>query len=124
MKTRYACALCIALSLSQLASAGPYTDDLAKRLVSSTTPADIDSSNAEIGDMFMRLLTDSCRDKARNALKYEGLAAIQLSLQLLGQVAGAELASNPEVQSRMAGMAKHIDEKKIKEMQSEPDAAH
>jgi hypothetical protein len=33
-----------------------------------------------------------------------------------------ELASNPSVQARMSGFSKHIDESKIKELATEPEA--
>jgi hypothetical protein len=150
MRLRTASRLFSLLLLSQAALAGPYTDDLAKCLVASTTQADrvalarwifisfsahpsvapissvkaadIESANAEVGDMFMKLLTASCREKAKIALRYEGSAAIQLSFQVLGQVAGMELASSPDVQARMSGFAKHVDEQKIKDMATEPDA--
>lgn len=69
----------------------------------------------------MKLLTVSCRDKAKAAFRYEGPAASQLSFQTLGQVAGMELAMNPNVQARMSGMSKHIDAEKIKELAAEPD---
>jgi len=150
MKSRAATALaCLAL-LAPLAAAGPYTDDLSKCLVASTTPADrvalvrwifiafsaqptvatmsavkpadVDGANAEIGGLFMKLLTDSCREKAKLALRYEGPATIQLSFQVLGQVAGMELASSPEVQARMTGFSKHIDVEKLKELSGEPAA--
>ena len=145
-----AAALTSLLLLSNGAFAGPYTDDLSRCLVASTTqadrvalarwmviafsahpsvaplsavkPADIEIANAEIGDLFMKLLTDSCREKTKVALKFEGPAAIQLSFQVLGQVAGAELASNPSVQARMTGAAKHIDVAKLKELTAEPEA--
>src|SRR5476649_707011 len=136
------------LLFSAAACAGPYTDDLSKCLVAATTPddrialarwifiafsahpsvapisavkpADVDSANAEIGDLFMKLLTNTCRERTKDALKYEGGAAIQLSFQTLGQVAGMELASNPLVQARMSGFSKHIDEAKLKELTAEP----
>jgi len=73
--------------------------------------------------MLMKLLTESCRDKTKIAMKYEGPAAIQLSFQALGQVAGMELASSPEVQARMSGFAKHIDAERFKKLGSELDAS-
>ena len=150
MRPRLLFALPSLLLLSHPVLAGPYTDDLSRCLVASTTqtdrvalarwifiafsahpsvapisavkPADVESANAEIGSLFMKLLTDSCREKTKTALKFEGPAAIQFSFQALGQVAGMELASNPSVQARMSGFSKHIDESKIKELGTEPDA--
>jgi hypothetical protein len=150
MRLRSVSALSALLCFSHAALAGPYTDDLSKCLVASTTqadrvalarwifiafaahpsvapistvkPADIESANAEIASLFMKLLTESCREKTKMAMKYEGPAAIQLSFQTLGQVAGMELASNASVQARMSGFSKHIDESKIKELATEPEA--
>ena len=150
MKLRVAAALSGLLSLATTAFAGPYTDDLSKCLVASTTQndrvalarwifiafsahpsvaplsaakaSDIDNSNAEISDLVMKLLTVSCREKTKMALQYEGPAAIQLSFQALGQVAGMELASNPAVQASMSGFAKRLDEAKLKALTTEPIA--
>ena len=150
MRPRSLFALSSLLLLSHTALAGPYTDDLSRCLVASTTQTDrvalarwifiafsahpsvapisavkaddIESANAEVGSLFMKLLTDSCREKTKAALKFEGPAAIQLSFQTLGQVAGRELMANSSVQARMAGFSKHIDESKIKELTAEPEA--
>ena len=148
MTGRTAIALtCLALA-APAALAGPYTDDLSRCLVSSTTqadrvalarwifiafaahpnvapisavkPADIDAANAEIGALFMKLLTDSCRDKAKIAFRYEGPSASQLSFQALGQVAGSELATNPGVQARMSGITKYLDADKLKSLSTDP----
>lgn len=133
--------------LAPAASAGPFTDDLARCLVSQTTagdrtnlvrwlfaaiskhPAvatmssvsdpDIERSTADVGALMMRLLTDSCRDRAKSAIKYEGPAAIQLSFQVLGQAAAAETFSNPEVAKVMAGLQKHADSKKLEALTQE-----
>jgi hypothetical protein len=150
MSLRAVAALAGLLLLSPFALAGPYADDLSKCLVASTTPADrvglarwifiafsahpsvapisnvkpadVESANAEIGNLLMKLLTDSCREKATLAIKYEGPATFQLSFQVLGQVAGMELASNPDVQARMSGFAKHIDNDKLKALATDPAA--
>jgi len=138
----------IVLSLSCSASAGLYSDDLAKCLVESTTKEDrtalvrwmfaaagshpavasianvsphaMDEANASTGALFMRLLTDSCKDKAKRALAYEGPSAIQLSFQVLGQVAAGELFSSPEVRAAMAGLQQHVDNKKLEELKNSP----
>jgi hypothetical protein len=133
-----------ALLLSCSAHAGPYGDDLAKCLVESTTKEDreslvrwmfaaaaahpavasianvspqaLDQANADTGALFMRLVTDSCKDKAKKALTYEGPATIQLSFQVLGQVAGREMFSSPEVKKALSGLETSIDNKKLEEL--------
>lgn len=125
--------------------AGLYTDDLTRCLVEGTSKADkttlvqwvvvaiaqhpavntlskgtatdIDKANAAVGALFMRLLTDTCLDKSKKAIKYEGAAAIQAAFAILGQVATADLFTDPSVQKVMAGLATHVDEKKLKALQ-------
>ena len=131
----------IALSLWGSAHAGPYSDDLARCLVESTTkedrialvrwmfaaasshpavasfssvsPAQLEGANKALAGLFMRLLTESCREKAKQALSYEGVTTIQTSFQVLGQVAGSELFASPEVTKSMSGLDKYLDTKKL-----------
>jgi hypothetical protein len=70
--------------------------------------------NREMGKLLERLLTDKCRKQTQDAIKYEGGVAIQLSFQVLGQVAMQELMSNPEVGKGFAAISNYIDESKIK----------
>jgi hypothetical protein len=136
--------IAFALLLPPSAQAGVYTDDLAKCLVSSTTDADrntlvkwifavmsshpevksiaavpdakVDLLNKDAAALFMKLLTESCKAKTEQALKYEGSSAIGTSFQVLGQVAGRELFASPAVVKNMAGMQKYIDEKKLQDL--------
>lgn len=134
--------LMLALVSSQAANAGPYVDDLSKCLVASTTSDDrsalvrwlffsasshpalastasvskeqLDVATKKTADLFVRLLTRSCAAEARKALRYEGQVAMQLGFQVLGQVAGQELFSSPEVSANVAGLGKYIDTEKLK----------
>jgi hypothetical protein len=134
---------CIAMG----AHAGIYADDLSKCLVESTTkddrvslirwifaaiskhPAvssltrvtdsDIDKANAATGALFMKLLTQTCADATKKALKYEGAASIQLSFQILGQVAMGDMMSDPSVGGAIAGLEKFVDEEKIQALATE-----
>lgn len=129
------------LAAAMPASAGIYTDELARCLVESTTATDrttlvrwmfgaatahpavaslakvpaaeMEKSNAAVANLMVKLLTESCVDKSKKAIKFEGPAAIQLSFQVLGQVAGNELFSNPEVQKATAGLENHLDKEKL-----------
>lgn len=124
--------------------AGLYTDDLSRCLVSSTTPKDkvnlvkwmftaasrhpavssiasvsdkqLDDMNKEVAELFVSLLTETCKEQAQKAVRYEGQIAIQGGFQVLGQVAAAELFSSPEVSAGMDGLAKHIDNQKLQEV--------
>lgn len=131
----------LAISISSGAQAGVYTDDLSRCLIQSTTPndrtllvrwmfaaaashpavksiaavtaADLDTANKQTGALFMRLLTEACRDEAKAALKFEGQSTIEASFNAFGQVAGRELFSSPEVTAGMAGLGTYIDQEKL-----------
>lgn len=131
----------IALSTSQPVLAGPYTDDLTRCLVDSTStadrealvrwifaalaqhpavssltairPAEIDGSNKTTGELLMRLMTDSCAQQTKEAVRYEGASAIEQSFNVLGQVAASDLMSHPEVGKMLAGLEQHLDKQKL-----------
>ena len=124
------------------AHAGPFSDDLAKCLVSSTTVDDrtslvrwffaaasvhpavepltavtqkqLEASNKIMADLFTRLLTDACLAEARSALKFEGPTTIETSFQVLGEVAGKELFSHPSVATAVMGMTAYLDDETLK----------
>lgn len=123
------------------AQAGPYTDDLSKCLVRSTTeqqkavlvewvfaiaalhPAVKPLSsvsdgqritlNKNVGALFTTLLTESCRKESQDAVRYEGAAAIQTSFGLLGQVAMTDLFSDPGVSKGLGDFAQYLDKAKF-----------
>ncbi len=122
--------------------AGPYADDLAKCLVSATTARDKTDlvrwifANAALhpevrsisavtpeqrmdinrlnGALLERLLTDSCRRQLQDAVKYEGQRTIELSFQVLGQVAMRELMSDAAVGRGFAEMDRYVNAEKLK----------
>jgi len=123
------------------ANAGVYSDDLSRCLIESSTPSDkmvlvkwmftamslhpavksiasvstkqIDNANKETADLFIKLLTRSCKEQAIKAIKYEGAVALQSSFGVFGQVAAKELFSNPDVAAGMAGLNKYMNTKEI-----------
>ena len=123
------------------AQAGPFTDTLSRCLVKSTTEDDRatlvrwlfavmalhpsvkpialidekqrDSANQATASMIMKLLTDSCLEETKEAIQYEGNNALELSFEVLGQVAAQELFSNPAVSAGMSGLEKHLDAEKL-----------
>ena len=143
MKRKYLTSLLAGsfLFLSGAVNAGVYTDDLSRCLVESSTPNDKltlvkwmftamslhpaveslskvtpqqrDDSNRDVANLFVKLLTQTCKDQASTALQYEGRLAMQSSFNVLGQVAGKELFMNPNVAAGMAGLEKHMDKDKI-----------
>jgi hypothetical protein len=124
--------------------AGVFGDDLTRCLVDSTTKTDRadlvrwifvamaqhplvssmsnvkvddkEKANKDVGALFMRLLTETCKDKTKAAIQAEGAAAIQLSFQVLGQVAAREIFADPSVVAVMSGLEKHVDSEKLKEL--------
>lgn len=135
-------AILLALALNVgAAQAGPYSDDLARCLVESTTVADKNAlvkwmfataalhpavksiasltdaertrSTQSTAELFEKLLTGSCRKQAQQAVKYEGATALQTGFQILGQVAARELFADPDVAHGLAELEKYIDGPKI-----------
>lgn len=137
-----AAAALLALSPSAV-RAGPYSDDLGKCLVASTTerdkaqlvewifqsialnpkiaphaqitPAQRDATDRALARMFEHLLAESCAPQARQALKYEGASAISESFKLLGQVAAQEMFSDPAVAAGTAKFTEYVDEARLQE---------
>jgi hypothetical protein len=137
-------ALVLSVVASPMAHAGPYGDDLAKCLVerssskdktelvrwmfaamsahpdvkdlSAVTAEGRDTANRSIAELTVRLLTDTCRDEADKAVRYEGGAAIESSFNVLGQVAAKELFASPDVAGVLAGLEKHLDGKKLEQL--------
>ncbi|MCL5059163.1 MAG: hypothetical protein M1449_00665 [Candidatus Thermoplasmatota archaeon] len=100
------------LALAVPAHAGLYADDLSRCLVEKTTAVDKNAlvrwviatttvhpvvqslakvsaeervrANRETARLFDRLLTESCIEQTRQAVKYEGAAALQTGFQTLG----------------------------------------
>ena len=134
-------AVAVALLTISPAFAGPYGDDLTRCLVdhssaedkttlvkwmfvamsrhpsvstlTKVTNNDVEKHNKEAAELFTRLLTQTCVDPSRKAIKYEGATAIQGAFQVLGQVAAGELFANPDVAAVMGGLDKYLDAKKL-----------
>lgn len=139
-----ACSLSILAIFATDAYAGPYTDQLSRCLVESTSTRDrtalvrwmfsaaavhpavksiasvskeqLDEANKSMAELMMRLLTDSCRKETKKALKYEGDVTLGASFNVLGQVAGRELFSSPEVVAGISGLEKYFDKEKLKSL--------
>ena len=140
------------LAAMPTAHAGVYGDTFGKCLVSASTDSDkqhlmewiysaialnpsirpfsnITSEQREVFDkrmatIFERLVGDSCRKEASEALKYEGTSAFGTAFQLFGEVAGQQLFASPEVAAGSQEFYKHVDnealQKKLGVPASEP----
>jgi hypothetical protein len=123
-------------------AAGPYGDDMAKCLVSSTSPEDRtllvkwifsamalhpdltsmsaistqqrDALTKSAGALFQRLLLESCRRETQEAVQNEGPQTIQYAFQILGQVASRGIFTDPQVLEGMKSLSKGLDEEKLK----------
>lgn len=134
----------LGLLCANASEAGIYTDDLSRCFVESTSaedktdlvkwmfiamsqhpsvsglstvkPGDVEEANKKTAELFMRLLTDTCLQKAKEAVRIEGTGAIQASFTVLGQVAVANLFSDPDVAKAMASIQKYTDKTKLQEL--------
>jgi hypothetical protein len=132
------------------AYAGPYSDELAKCLVESTTAADKnalvkwmfataalhpavktiatvsdaerDLLNRDTAQLFTRLVADSCRMQTQQAVQYEGPLALQTGFQMLGQVAARDLFSDPAVAGGLRALAQYFDRQKLEQALQPPRA--
>lgn len=121
--------------------AGPYSDDLAKCMVKSSTPADraefvkflfsalaqhpdvasmakispqqMQAASKAAGQLVQRLLLQSCRSEARQAIHYEGVQSIYFGFQFYGQAMAAELIGNPVVAAKMKDLNNYLDADKF-----------
>jgi hypothetical protein len=137
----YAIIAGIVLFISANGEAGVYSDDLSRCLVESSTSSDklvlvkwmftamslhpavksiasvsakqLDDSNKETSELFIKLITETCKGQTIKAITYEGAEAIQSSFTVFGQVAAKELFSNPDVAAGMAGLEKYMDAKQL-----------
>ena len=122
--------------------AGVYTDNLSECLVKSTSRQDrlalanwlysaasfhpavksvasvsrdqLDTANKKSAELFVRLLTESCKGESEKALKLEGHASIQGSFHALGQVASEELFSDSEVLTAASGLDEFLDKTRLR----------
>jgi hypothetical protein len=100
--------------------------------IASVSPAQQDESDKQMGTLFMKLLTESCKTESQKALQFEGMGTLQSAFEVLGKVAGQELFSSPEVSGNLKGLAKYIDVEKLKTLaaatdkppQAAPDKPH
>ena len=123
------------------ALAGIYIENLSKCLVKSTSIEDraalvkwmftavslhpavqslttiskqqLDETNRNTADLLTRLLTHSCEQETMKAVEFEGNITIQTSFQVLGEIAGRELFSSPEVNDGMSEMGKYLNQDKL-----------
>lgn len=127
----------LAALVSTPASAGVFTDDLSRCLVSSATAEDrqallrwifiaaasnpglsslarITEAEREIGvqlaaQTFNRLILRDCRSQSVEAIRNEGFVAVQMAFTQLGQAAGREMLSGPGATAELERLAGLMD---------------
>jgi hypothetical protein len=138
------------LSWATPSVAGVYSDDMAKCLVKSMTPADQTaimqwlfsamalhpdmsgltkitpeqhaSYDRNAAELLERMMTVDCRKETVAAIKYEGNIAIEASFSTLGQVAMRGLMSNPAVAQGIGNLQKYGDKSKMEAVVKEAGA--
>jgi hypothetical protein len=65
-------------------------------------------------DLVTRLIVDACPKEVSLLIKEEGAQGLKLAFQTLGQVAMAEMITDPSVTARMAAFTKLLDEQKFR----------
>ncbi|MHB8914272.1 MAG: hypothetical protein ACYC4K_00500 [Thiobacillus sp.] len=136
------CVLMLTIGASTPSLAGPYADAIGQCFANSTTGKDrielarwvfasmalhpdvVSSSsitpqkreaiNQSTGALFNRLLAESCAKEVKEAVKFEGQAALKTAFESLGKLAMQELMSNPAVGAGFSGFEKYVDMKKVK----------
>ncbi len=121
--------------------AGPFEDEMAKCLVTSTNKRDktklikwifrvygdhpevtylLDLSDREkmvidkdIANIFTRLLSEDCIDETKKALDYEGENVMFNAFRILGNVAAQGIVDNPEVKKSINKFVELIDYEKL-----------
>jgi len=72
-----------------------------------------------VAALYEKLLTQTCRKQTEDAIRYEGVSAIQTSFNALGQAAMRELMSNEKVAAGAENFTNYLDKKKIEAMVQE-----
>ena len=121
--------------------AGPFGDEMARCLVTSTNNRDrnkllkwifrvygdhpevsfmVDISEREkkeidkdVADIFTRLLSKDCIDETKKAKKYEGNDALITAFSILGEVAANEIIDHPNVERSTKKFVDFIDSEKL-----------
>ena len=89
---------------------GAHPDMRAIANMSPTAPQD---SSKTAGQLFTKLLTESCPAQAKAAVGVAGSSAMQTSFTVLGQLAMQELMTDKDVAAGMGLLEKYIDAQKV-----------
>jgi len=90
------------------------------RAIASIAPAASEDASRSAGQLFTRLLADSCPKEASAAVRASGQVAIQTAFGTLGQLAMQELMTDPEVAASMGRLQAHMDSSRIQAVLATP----
>ena len=83
---------------------------------SDNAAAAADQSSRTVAALVTRLLTDSCVNEARAAMKSGGAQSFQIAFEGLGKLAMQELMADNAVKESMGLFARYADQKRITEV--------
>jgi hypothetical protein len=91
-----------------------------RQFASSDLGVAADESDKAVAELFTRLLAETCTRETRAAMKQGGSIALEAAFNTLGQLAMKELMSDAQVNARMAGFQKHLDQPKLNQALNGP----
>lgn len=83
------------------------------KAISSVSAAATEAASKAAGELFTRLLAETCTAQVKAALQVGGPAALQSAFQVLGQLAMQELMGDRDVLASMAILERYIDKQKL-----------
>ena len=83
------------------------------RDVATTPESARDQASQSVANLLTRLVTETCRQQARAAVKHEGSQGMQAAFGSLGKLAIQELMTNREVNRTVSGFERFVDRRKI-----------
>lgn len=83
------------------------------RAIASVPAAATEDASRAAGELFTRLLAETCPAQVKAAMQAGGPMAIQAAFQVLGQLAMQELMSDKDVLASMAILERYIDKQKL-----------
>lgn len=81
--------------------------------IANVSPEAREEAERAAGQLYTRLLTESCAPQALAAIRSGDREALGRSVEFLGKLAMQELATNKDVAAGFAGVQRYIDRKKL-----------
>ncbi len=88
------------------------------KAIATVPPAAAEESSRAAGQLFTRLIAESCAKEARAAVQVGGSSAIQSAFNVLGQLAMQELMADRDVAAGMSAIEKYVDSERVRSVLS------